>query len=119
LTNSRHCLRVIRFVLNISVVCTDTGTTAKTSVTSMDQEKVGFSWIISAAVDRKAHWMTAITYHGANTTVSTQRMCQLLAVFQRQLYWPVSILAWYMLRSWNIQLLDQLFHRLNVTQTRT
>jgi len=57
-----------------------------TLVSSMDQEKARFWWVTSAAVDGKAHWLTALTTVGADTTAVTTMMCQSNVSFQRQLH---------------------------------
>jgi len=70
---------------NWNYLCAETDTTAKTLVTFMDPEKVQFSWIMSAAVDQKAHWLTALTTVGADTTADTMKKFQSSVLFQRQL----------------------------------
>ena len=53
-------------------------------VTCMDPEKVRFSWMTSTVLDRKAHWLTALTTVGTYTTATTARMSQSNVLFHRQ-----------------------------------
>jgi len=72
--------------------CTDG--LVKKSVTSMEPEQIRFGWIMSCALDRKAHWLTALTTVGVYTTAITPRMSQSNVMLWRQLHpQTVSILG--------------------------
>jgi len=83
--------RSLSHLLMSSCIYLYTGTDAlvKKSVTSTDPEQVRSGWIMSTALDRKAHWLTALTTVGIYTTATTARMSQYNVVFHRQ---PVNAL---------------------------